>query len=90
MADKELKKAVALKYDTEKGSAPKVSAKGYGMVAETIIELAREEGIPISEDPDLVSSLVKLDLEDEVPRELYMAVAEILAFAYGLNKKMRK
>jgi len=90
MADKELKKAVALKYDTEKGSAPKVSAKGHGMVAETIIELAREEGIPISEDPDLVSSLVKLDLEDEVPRELYMAVAEILAFAYGLNKKMRK
>ena len=90
MADKELKKAVALKYDTEKGSAQKVSAKGHGMVAETIIELAREEGIPISEDPDLVSSLVKLDLEDEVPRELYMAVAEILAFAYGLNKKMRK
>ncbi|MBW1765229.1 MAG: EscU/YscU/HrcU family type III secretion system export apparatus switch protein [Deltaproteobacteria bacterium] len=90
MAYKELKKAVALKYDTEKGSAPKVSAKGHGMVAETIIELAREEGIPISEDSDLVSSLVKLDLEDEVPRELYMAVAEILAFAYGLNKKMRK
>ena len=90
MADKELKKAVALKYDTEKGSATKVSAKGHGMVAETIIELAREEGIPISEDPDLVSSLVKLDLEYEVPRELYMAVAEILAFAYGLNKKMRK
>ncbi|MBW1914988.1 MAG: EscU/YscU/HrcU family type III secretion system export apparatus switch protein [Deltaproteobacteria bacterium] len=90
MAYKELKKAVALKYDTEKGSAPKVSAKGHGMVAETIIELAREEGIPISEDSDLVSSLVKLDLEDEVPRELYMAVAEILAFAYKKKKKMRK
>lgn len=88
MADDKLKKAVALKYDREKDSAPKVTAKGTGLIAERIIELAQKEGIPISEDPDLVGALVQLDFHEEIPPELYRAVAEILAFAYRLNKKM--
>lgn len=88
MADNKLKKAVALKYDRTKDSAPRLSAKGTGHVAERIIELARQEGIPISEDPDLVGALVQLDFYEEIPPELYRAVAEILAFAYRMNKKM--
>ena len=84
---KERKKAVALKYDTEKDSAPRVSAKGSGAVAEKIVELAREKGIPLKEDPDLVLSLMQLNYHEEIPPALYQVVAEILAFAYRMNQK---
>lgn len=84
-----IKKAVALKYHREKDNAPRVTAKGTGIIAEKILELAEKEGIPISEDPDLVTALAQLDFYDEIPAELYHAVAEILAFAYRLNNKMR-
>lgn len=84
-----IKKAVALKYDREKDTAPRVTAKGTGLIAEKILELAEKEGIPVSEDPDLVTALAQLDFYDEIPPELYHAVAEILAFAYRVNNKMR-
>jgi flagellar biosynthesis protein len=84
---KERKKAVALKYDAGKDSAPRVSAKGSGAVAEKIVELAREKGIPLNEDPDLVLSLMHLDYHEEIPPALYQVVAEILAFAYRMNRK---
>ena len=84
-----IKKAVALKYDNEKDTAPRVTAKGTGLIAEKILELAEKEGIPIAEDPDLVTALAQLDFNDEIPSELYHAVAEILAFAYRVNNKMR-
>jgi flagellar biosynthesis protein len=84
-----IKKAVALKYDREKDEAPRVTAKGTGLIAEKILELAEKEGIPITEDPDLVTALAQLDFYDEIPPELYRAVAEILAFAYRINNKMR-
>ena len=84
-----IKKAVALKYDGEKDTAPRVTAKGTGLIAEKILELAEKEGIPITEDPDLVTALAQLDFYDEIPPELYRAVAEILAFAYRINNKMR-
>ena len=83
----ERKKAVALKYDAEKDSAPRVSAKGSGAVAEKIVELAREKGIPLKEDPDLVLSLMHLDYHQEIPPALYQVVAEVLAFAYRMNRK---
>lgn len=86
--DDKLKKAVALKYEPGKDDAPRVTAKGKGMIAERIIELAHKEGIPIQEDPDLVGALVQLDFLEEIPPELYHAVAEVLAFAYRLNRKM--
>lgn len=85
-----LKRAVALKYEASKDHAPRVTAKGNGPVAERIVELARNEGIPLQEDPDLVGALMQLDFQDEVPPELYQAVAEILAFAYRLNRRMGK
>jgi flagellar biosynthesis protein len=87
MTENKIKKAVALKYDKTKDRSPRVTAKGSRKIAERILELAGQKGIPISEDPDLVGALMKLDLEDEIPQELYMVVAEILAFAYRLNKE---
>jgi flagellar biosynthesis protein len=82
------KKAAALKYDSSKDNAPRITAKGAGLVAERIIEIAQKEGIPVTEDPDLAAALVQLDFYEEIPPELYKAVAEILAFAYGLNRRM--
>ena len=82
-------KAAALKYNVQTDSAPVVKAKGMGDVAERIIQLARDNGIPIKEDPDLVELLVQLDLEQEIPPELYKIVAEILAFVYKLDRSRR-
>lgn len=79
--------AVALRYDLERESSPRVVAKGSGHVAERIIELAREHDIPIREDPDLVQSLAQLDLGQVIPAELYPAVAEVLAYVYRTNNK---
>jgi flagellar biosynthesis protein len=83
------KTAVALKYNRGKDAAPKVTAKGTGLIAEKILEIAEKEGIPVTEDADLVTALARLDFYDEVPPELYKAVAEILAFAYSINNKMK-
>ncbi|GMW00695.1 MAG: hypothetical protein AMXMBFR84_18320 [Candidatus Hydrogenedentota bacterium] len=80
------KKAVALRYDLSRDSAPKVVAKGERLRAEAIIALAREHGVHIQEDPDLVAVLGKLDLNTEIPEALYRAVAEVLAFVYRLNQ----
>jgi flagellar biosynthesis protein len=85
----QIKKAVALKYNKGKDAAPKVTAKGTGLIAEKILEIAEKEGIPVTEDPDLVTTLARLDFYDEIPPELYRAVAEILAFAYSINNKMK-
>jgi len=82
-----LKSAVALKYRTDQDPAPKVTAKGEGLVAERIIELARENQIPIKEDPDLVQILSQVDINKEVPPSVYKVVAELLAFVYKLNQK---
>ena len=81
-------KAVALKYDREKDGAPKVIAKGRGEIAEKIIAIAREHNLPLYEDQNLVQILEALDLETEIPPELYRAVAEVLAFVYRLNGKV--
>ncbi|NTW16852.1 MAG: flagellar biosynthesis protein FlhB, partial [Syntrophaceae bacterium] len=64
-------------------------AKGRGVIAEKIISLARKNGIPIKEDPGLVQILSTLDIDEQIPPVLYKAVAEILAFVYGLNEKRR-
>ncbi len=85
----EIKKAVALKYERGKDSAPKVTAKGTGLIAEKILEIAQKEGIPVTEDPDLVTALARLDFYEQIPPELYRAVAEILAFAYSINNRMK-
>ena len=78
-------KAVALKYDQKKDKAPRVIAKGRGNIAEKIIAVAREHNVPLYEDKNLIQILEALDLETEIPPELYRAVAEVLAFIYRLN-----
>ena len=81
-------KAVSLKYDQKKDRAPRVIAKGRGNIAEKIIDIAKENNIPLYEDKNLIQVLEALDLETEIPPELYRAVAEVLAFIYRLNGKM--
>ena len=84
---KNLRQAVALKYLPKADRAPKVTAKGSGLVAERIVELAKQHGIPIQEDPALVQILAQLDFYQEIPPSVYGVVAEILAFIYRMNKK---
>jgi len=78
-------KAAALKYNSQTDSAPVVKAKGMGIIADRIIEIAKENNIPIKEDPDPVEILMQVDVDKEIPPELYKVVAEILAFVYRLN-----
>ncbi|OIP35364.1 MAG: hypothetical protein AUK27_04255 [Deltaproteobacteria bacterium CG2_30_66_27] len=78
--------AAALRYAQGKDSAPRLMAKGKGAVADRILEIARRNGIPIREDRELVQVLASLDLYQEIPAELYKAVAEILVFLYTLNR----
>ncbi|MCD6238232.1 MAG: EscU/YscU/HrcU family type III secretion system export apparatus switch protein [Thermotogae bacterium] len=77
-----MKKAAALGYDPERDRAPKVLAKGIGRLAERIIAVAKEYDVPIYEDSALIDILVKLDYYEEIPEELYKAIAEILIFVY--------
>lgn len=77
--------AVALKYLRGHDDAPRVVAKGRGSIAERILELARRHGVPVHRDSDLAEVLVKLDLGDWVPPELYKAIAEVLAYLYRMN-----
>ena len=78
--------AVALKYDAEADLAPKVVAKGFGLLAETIKRIARESGVPIREDEGLAGALARLQVNQEIPPELYTAVAEILAFIFRMDE----
>ncbi len=82
------KKAVALKYDASKDNAPRVVAKGEGLLAERILALAKEAGIPIKKDAPLIEALWKVELEREIPPELYEAVAAVLAWAWHLEGKV--
>lgn len=85
-----LNKAVALKYNKESESAPRVVAKGAGSVASRIRHMAEQSGIPIRRDDELVEFLAKIDLNQEIPVELYGAVAEILSWIYRANESMKK
>jgi len=83
VSDRQL--AVALRYLRGRDEAPQVVAKGRGSVAERILEIARARGVPVHRDTDLAEVLVRLDLGDWVPPELYKAVAEVLAYLYRMN-----
>lgn len=76
---------VALSY-ADKGKAPVVVAKGYGVVAESILRRARECGLYVHNSPDLVRLLMQVDLDQQIPPELYLAVAEVMAWIYQLEQ----
>ncbi|MBW7473317.1 EscU/YscU/HrcU family type III secretion system export apparatus switch protein [Paenibacillus oenotherae] len=82
-----LKKAVALKYEPGDRVAPVVVAKGRGKMAEAILDKAAENGVPIQQDASLVEVLSKLDIDQEIPPELYALVAEILSFVYRSDQR---
>jgi flagellar biosynthesis protein len=84
------KSALAVHYDKAADSAPKIVAKGKGAIAEKIIDLAKQNNIPLYEDPDLIEVLSKLDLGAEIPPELYKLIAEVLVYVYKSNNKVGK
>ena len=83
--DRVVSLAVALHYDEI--SAPRVTAKGSGDIAQQILELARQHQVPLQENAELVKVLSKIELGEQIPHALYVAVAEVIAFAYLLKGK---
>ena len=83
----DLTTAIALRYAPEAGAAPKIVAKGDGFVAEEILRVARENDVPLRQDPALAGALATLDVGAQIPPELFRAVAEVLAFVYKMNGK---
>lgn len=86
MSRKHRRSAAALVYDAQSGDhAPRVVAKGYGMLAEMIVQRAREAGLYVHEAPEMVSLLMQVDLDTRIPPQLYQAVAELLAWLHRLE-----
>lgn len=85
MKKKNIKKAVALKYHKDTDNAPKVVAKGSGSIAEKIKQTAIDNQIPLYQDNTLVELLAEVELDREIPPELYTAIAEILSWVYKMS-----
>lgn len=86
-SDPKTRRAVALKYEPQSNQAPRITAKGQGVIAERILALAEEHQIHVHESPELLEVLIRLELGDEIPEALYRAIAEVIAFAYRLNEE---
>ena len=84
------KAAIALRYDVDRDKAPLVIASGRGPMAEEILRIAEDNKIPLYEDPELAKLLTKLELDTEIPPELYTLVAEVLFFVYKLDRMAEK
>jgi len=78
--------AVAVRYD-QKDAAPRVVAKGYGNIADAIIRTAKDNDLYVHESPELVNLLMQVDLDSQIPPQLYVAIAELLAWIYALEEK---
>jgi len=87
MKKDEIKSAIALKYDADEDIAPKVIAKGNNYIAKNMLEKAEKLDIPIYRDEKIVHQLRNLEINDNIPQELYEAVAQILLFITKLDKK---
>lgn len=84
------KQAAVLSYNPDAAGVPTVTAKGKGLIAEKIIEIAKENNIPIQEDPGLVELLGQLEINEAIPEDLYQAVAEVFAFIYHLDQRFNE
>jgi len=84
----ETKRAVAMAYSGSQDGAPRVVAKGSGVTADAIISLARESGVYVHQSAELVNLLMQVDMDSEIPPELYQAVAELLAWLYSMDQKL--
>jgi flagellar biosynthesis protein len=83
-------KAVAILYNENDSAAPKIVASGKGVIAEKIINTAKDAGIHIQQDANLVELLSKVEVGEEIPTELYQTVAEVLAFVYKINERFKQ
>lgn len=84
------KTAIALRYDVDRDKAPLVIATGRGAVADEILRIAEDNKIPLYEDPEMAKLLSKLEMDTEIPAELYTLVAEVLFFVYKLDRMAEK
>jgi flagellar biosynthesis protein len=82
--------AIAVRYDVEKDKAPLILASGRGAVADEILRIAEENKIPLYENRELANMLAKLEIDTEIPSQLYVLVAEVLFFVYRLDKMAEK
>lgn len=82
----ERKQAVAIKYEQPNNQAPLVVAKGSGIVAEQILAAAKQHAVPVYQNKTLTGMLMAVELDREIPAELYQAVAEVLAYVYRLDQ----
>lgn len=82
------RRAVALAYGDGRTDAPRVVAKGYGNVADRIIELAVQEGVFVHDSPELVALLMQVDLDARIPESLYQVIAELLVWIGGIDQSM--
>lgn len=78
------REAIALAY-RQTDAAPRVVARGKGLIAEEIISRAREHGVYVHESPELVALLTQVDIDEHIPPQLYMAIAELLAWLYRIE-----
>lgn len=90
MKKKETQKAVALRYDEHKETAPRVLAKGEGCIAQKIKQIALENNIPVHQDDTLIELLAQVEIDHEIPPELYAAVAEILCWIYRADNEFKE
>jgi flagellar biosynthesis protein len=88
--EKKRDKAVAISYNEEKDNAPRVTAKGSGVTAQRIREIAEANGIPVHKDDDLLELLSQIDIDREIPPELYTAVAEVLCWIYQAELELKR
>lgn len=77
--------AAALQYDPVSNQPPEIIAAGHGLVAEEIVAIAKRHNVPLREDPGLVEALARLEIGSVLPRELYVVVAEVLAWVYRVD-----
>jgi flagellar biosynthesis protein len=88
--EKKVRQAAALEYDSERNNAPIVTAVGKGPMAERMVKEAEEHGVPVVKDEGLAGALNRMGVGDEIPRELYEIVAQILVFVSNLDKEYSK
>lgn len=86
--DKKPKQAIALSYTQQENTAPKVVAKGSGYMAEKILASAKQHSVPVYQNKTLASMLMAIDLDRQIPPELYQAVAEVLAYIYRVDQRL--
>ena len=88
LSEEQEQKAVAVRYDVEKDRAPRVTAKGRSLVADRILAEAKKNGIPVYQNISLVNMLMALEIDREIPPELYRTIAEVLAHVYRIDRHM--